>query len=307
MDRDTSPFWSLSTKNLLDAFCRRPQGSVYITGPANSGQTAALKYLVDNITGSKPSLNPIEQLIGPSSNFEPQPPQSQSFKVEAIQALVQRLSLAPPDPDNPYLVVIDNFDLIALGSQNILLKHLEEPGRQTSFLISASGSPGKVLPTIVSRCQPIQLRRPTKQETMDWVRTNWPELDPGLAEEAYAKADGWPAGIQELVDHPEDSPISRQIDQAKQFLKAGDGPAGRLAFIQKLPGDEKQKLGDLIAGLKRTSRGALASLASRNRAADARVWQRRVVEFDRLEKLLEAGSSPAAVGLALSLFEQARD
>ncbi len=304
MNQDSSLLWPLVIKNLFDAFCHRPQGSVYITGPPRSGRTTALKYLVEQITVGQTNLNPIEQLIGPSSNFDPQPPDPQSYRIDSVQRLVQRLSLAPPDPNRPYLVVIDNFDLIALNVQNVLLKHLEEPGRQTSFLIAASEAPGRVLPTIVSRCQPIQLRRPSKSEVLSWIQVNWPAIDSTQAEQAYTKADGWPAAISELIDQPEESLINQQINQAKQFLDAGDGPAGRLAVIQKLPGDERQKLENLIAGLRRTSRGALTSLASRNQATGAKVWQQRVVEFDRLGKLLESGASPTAVGLALSLFDQ---
>ena len=306
MNQGSSLLWPSVIKSLFDAFCHRPQGSVYITGPPRSGRTTALKYLVEQITAGQTNLNPIEQLIGPSSNFDPQPADPQSYRIDSVQRLVQRLSLAPPDPNRPYLVVIDDFDLIALNVQNVLLKHLEEPGRQTSFLIAASEAPGRVLPTIVSRCQPIQLRRPGKSEVLSWIQVNWPAIDSAQAEQAYSKADGWPAAISELIDQPEESLINRQINQAKQFLDASDGPAGRLAVIQKLPGDERQKLENLIAGLRRTSRGALTSLAGRNQATGAKVWQQRVVEFDRLGKLLESGASPPAVGLALSLFDQPR-
>lgn len=302
-----NPLWSSYTKSLFDSFCRRPRGSLYITGPAKSGRTTALEYLVDQIMTGQNNPNPIEQLIGATQNFDPKDADPKAFKVEPVQNLVQRLSLSPPDPDKPYLVVIDDFDQLGFGAQNVLLKHLEEPGRQTSFLISASEAPGKVLPTIVSRCQPIQLRRPTRPEVLAWAKSSWPQISPQAIEGAYIKADGWPAAVYELLDHPEDSLIDRQIKQAKEFLQADDGPAGRLAAIQKLPGnDDRQKLVDLIAGLRRISRGALASQARQNQAGGAQSWQKRVVEFDRLGKLLDAGCSPPAVGLALSLFDQPR-
>ena len=299
--------WAESTKKLLDAFCRRPQGSVYITGPSGSGRTTVLQYLVGQIIQDKPSLNPVEQLIGPSLKFESQKLEPKHYRLEAIQQLLQRLSLAPPDPENPRLVVIDDFDQIALGSQNALLKYLEEPNQQTSFLITAGTTPGQVLATIISRCQPIEIRRPSRALTLSWLEACWPETSPGMASQIYTMADGWPATIVDLLDEPEQSATQRQIDMAKQFLTADDGPAGRLAVIQELSGsDAGQSLQDLLAGLRRSSRGALANLAAQNQVAEARRWQQRLLIFDRLNKLLESGSSPAAVGLALSLFDQPR-
>ena len=300
--------WSQFTKKLLDGFCSRPQGSVYIVGPPQSGRTTAVKYLVDNLTGGKPSLNPIEQLIGPGSTFEPQPLEDQHYRLEPIQRLLQRLNLAPPDPQSPHLVIIDDFDRIALSSQNVLLKQLEEPGRQTSFILSLTNTPGRVLPTITSRCQPIELRRPKRATVLEWVRSRWPETSEAEANQVYLKADGWPATIVDLLDQPETSLVNRQIGIAKSFLGANDSSAGRLAVIQKLTAETSsdQALQELLAGLVRISRAALAGRAAQNDRNGVNRWQQRLLVFDQLNQTLEAGASPAAVGLALSLFDQTR-
>lgn len=303
-----SLLWSRPTKKLLDSFCRRPQGSIYITGPPQSGRTMAIKYLVDNLTGSKPNLNPIEQLAGPGSSFDPQAVEARHYRLEAVQQLLQRLSLAPPDPDSPYLVIIDDFDRIGLASQQALLKQIEEPGRQTNFIISASNAPGRVLTTIISRCQPVEIRRPDRTETLAWIRDRWPDLTETEAAEAYLKADGWPAAVVDLLEQPETSVINRQIEAAKRFLAVDDGPAGRLAEIHRLTTEvgNDQALRQLLAGLTRSSRAALAGQAAQNNRRGADHWQQRLLIFDRLSQNLESGVSPAAVGLALSLFDQAR-
>ena len=308
MDLSDGLLWSQSTKKLLDGFCSRPRGSVYITGPAKSGRTTAVGYLVDKLTKGKPSLNPIEQLNGPSSIFEPQMLEPQHYRVEPIQQLIQRLNLAPPDPQTPHLVVIDDFDRIGLGSQNILLKQIEEPGRQTSFILAATNLAGRVLPTIISRCQPIEIRRPGQVETLDWIQARWPDTTESEVDQIYLKADGWPAAIVDLLDNPETSVVKRQIEAAKHFLATEDGPAGRLIAIQKLTAEvgNDQALHQLLAGLIRSSRAALGRQAAQNNRDGVNRWQQRLLTFDQLNQTLEAGASPAAVGLALSLFDQPR-
>lgn len=300
--------WSQPTKELLDAFCRRPQGSIYITGPAQSGRTTAIRYLVDSLTKGGPNLNPIEQLSGPGPAFDPQAVEDRHYRLDAIQLLLQRLSLAPPDPASPYLVVIDDFDRIAPVAQQALLKQLEEPGRQTSFILSASNAPGRVLATIISRCQPVEVRRPGRAETLAWVQARWPELAEAEAEAVYLKADGWPAAIADLLDQPETSAVSRQIEAARRFLLAGDGPAGRLAEIHRLTNetDADRAVRQLLAGLIRSSRAALAGQAAANDRQGTGHWQQRLLVFDRLQQDLDAGAGAKAVGLALSLFDQPR-
>ena len=307
MNNHQPMLWAQSTKKLFDGFCRRPQGSIYITGPPHSGRSSAIKYLVDKLTGGRPSLNPIEQLAGPSSTFEPQESDPQHYRLETIQRLVQRLSLAPPDLQSPHLVVIDDFDLISLSSQNALLKCLEEPGRQTSFILAASNLPGRVLTTIISRCQQVEIRRPTQTETLDWIRHRWPTVDDTEASQTYLKADGWPAVIVDILDLPEASVVNQQIAAARQFLGAEGGPAERLIVIQKLTGDEAAlTLQGLLSGLRRNSRAALTHLAAQNEVGQVDRWRQRLLTFDQLDQTLEAGASPAAVGLALSLFDQPR-
>jgi len=56
-------------------------------------------------------------------------------------------------------------------SANALLKCLEEPGAR-SFFILVTDQPGRLLPTIRSRCQKIEFPVPQKEEAIRWLQAN---------------------------------------------------------------------------------------------------------------------------------------
>lgn len=56
-------------------------------------------------------------------------------------------------------------------SANALLKCLEEPGARTFFLL-VTDQPGRLLPTIRSRCQKIEFPVPQKEDAMRWLQAN---------------------------------------------------------------------------------------------------------------------------------------
>ncbi len=74
-------------------------------------------------------------------------------EVRAMQAvLAQTPSLAAWR-----VVIVDSADEMNLNAANSLLKHLEEPPPQTIFLL-VSHAPGRLLPTIRSRCRVLRLQ-----------------------------------------------------------------------------------------------------------------------------------------------------
>jgi DNA polymerase III subunit delta' len=59
--------------------------------------------------------------------------------------------------DNWRIVIVDTADDLNRNAANAILKILEEPPKRAMFLV-LSHSPGKLLPTIRSRCLPLKLR-----------------------------------------------------------------------------------------------------------------------------------------------------
>lgn len=75
--------------------------------------------------------------------------------IEEIRSLQEKIKLKP-FREKVKAVLIDKAENLTPEAQNALLKTLEEPPEKT-LIILASPDPGFLLPTIVSRCQLIQL------------------------------------------------------------------------------------------------------------------------------------------------------
>src|SRR5437867_1264411 len=75
------------------------------------------------------------------------------ISVEQIRELVMGAALRPYEGRNK-VFIIDPADALSPGGSNSLLKTLEEPARDTTFIL-ISRTPDILLPTIRSRSQPI--------------------------------------------------------------------------------------------------------------------------------------------------------
>ncbi|MBI1265486.1 MAG: DNA polymerase III subunit delta' [Alphaproteobacteria bacterium] len=102
--------------------------------------------------------------------------------------------------------IIDSADELNTNSANALLKTLEEPPRRGLLLLIVN-APGRVLPTIRSRCRTLALRPPPVDDTARWLAERH-GVAPDEAARAAALADGAPgralvlaaSGAAELKD-----------------------------------------------------------------------------------------------------------
>jgi DNA polymerase-3 subunit delta' len=104
--------------------------------------------LVD--AGTHPDLVVLERLVKEKKKGD-EPSLARNITVDQIRGLSQFLHLAPSMASRR-VVIIDSADELERGAANALLKNLEEPPRGTIFLL-VSHAPGRLLPTIRSRCR----------------------------------------------------------------------------------------------------------------------------------------------------------
>jgi DNA polymerase III subunit delta' len=108
--------------------------------------------------------------------------------VDDVREIAAFLHLTPAE-GGWRVVIIDGADAMNRSAGNALLKILEEPPRRALLLLVAH-SPGKLLPTIRSRCRQIKLSPPSPANLRTLLGRYAPELSDADAAAIAALADG---------------------------------------------------------------------------------------------------------------------
>ncbi|WP_232492169.1 AAA family ATPase [Novosphingobium kaempferiae] len=122
-----------------------------------------------------------------------------NITVDQIRAMIRRLATKPTFGDRR-AIVIDPADDMEKGAVNALLKALEEPPVGTYFLLVAH-QPGRLLPTIRSRCRVLRFAALGTDELDAVIRRDAPQADAAARASAIAAAQGSPGIALDIVEH----------------------------------------------------------------------------------------------------------
>ena len=100
--------------------------------------------------GAHPDFKLLQRL--PRDEKKPEQGLSRSIRVDQVRELDHFLGVKPTYSDRRVVMIDTADDLERPGASNALLKNLEEPPAGTVFLL-ISHAPGRLLPTIRSRCR----------------------------------------------------------------------------------------------------------------------------------------------------------
>lgn len=139
--------------------------------------------------GSHPDYRELIRL--PKDADKPGQDLARSIPIGQVRAL-QPMFATTPSMSPRRVILIDSVDdLERPGASNALLKNLEEPPAGTIFLL-ISHSPGRLLPTIRSRCRRLRFD-PLEDATMaDILRTQLPDARDDEIEALVRAGDGSP-------------------------------------------------------------------------------------------------------------------
>lgn len=102
---------------------------------------------------------------------------ARNIRIDQVRELQRRLAVRPSLAPRR-VIVFDSVDLLERSGANALLKSLEEPPADTIFLLVAH-NPGKLLPTIRSRCQLLRFAPLEDEAMLDVLRAARPGLSDG--------------------------------------------------------------------------------------------------------------------------------
>lgn len=121
--------------------------------------------------GSHPDYRELARL--PKDADKPDENLARSITIAQVRTL-QPLFATKPSLSERRVVVIDAIDDLERAGANALLKNLEEPPAGTIFLL-ISHSPGRLLPTIRSRCRLLRFEKLDDAEVASVLRAELPD------------------------------------------------------------------------------------------------------------------------------------
>ncbi len=121
-----------------------------------------------------------------------------NITIDQIRQMQQRLNTRPT-LGSRRVVIIDPADDLEKSACNALLKSLEEPPQGTFFLLVVH-RPGRLLPTIRSRCRVLPFRALGPEEMATVLAREAPQSDGAARAAAIAEAAGSPGVALEFVE-----------------------------------------------------------------------------------------------------------
>ena len=250
--------------------------------------------------GSHPDFKRLERL--PKDKSEDL---ARSISVDQVRAL-QPLFAVTPSLSSRRVILIDAIDDLERAAANALLKNLEEPPAGTIFLL-VSHAPGRLLPTIRSRCRLLRFERLDETDTRAILELTLPDAAAAEIDTLTRVADGAPGSAVRFAGL-DISGLDAAIDR---LARQGDASNGlRTALARTLSGKAAQaryeafldRAPSRIALAAKSSRGDIGATVALWRQArsiaDAAVRlsldpQATVFELAGLVARLAPGASPA--------------
>ena len=141
-----------------------------LSGQSNTDISPEDPIFLRMVAGSHSDLLVVEPLFDPKKEEF-----AQEINVDQAREIVEFLSLTPGE-GAWRVVIIDSIDALNTNAANAILKILEEPPPQ-AILLLISHNPGRLLPTIRSRCRFLPLKTLNEEQFLQIMRFVNPEIE----------------------------------------------------------------------------------------------------------------------------------
>ena len=146
---------------------------------------------------------------------------ARNITIDQVRGVIRRLHLSLSLGDWR-VIIVDAVDDLETDGANALLKTLEEPPAKTLFLL-VSHSPGRLLPTIRSRCRILRFQPVERDVMASWLHEQRPMLDAAEVRAVAGASGGVPGKALSLID----SDVAAMEKKLLAIATSGD-PGNRL-------------------------------------------------------------------------------
>lgn len=197
-----------STEKTVAAYIKNPPHALLITGPSGVGASTL-------------GLSIARQLSKTVITVLPEKEETVDLEKGIISvAAVRKLYEQTRTKIDSRVVVVDYAERMAATAQNAFLKLLEEPIPGTMFIL-VTHEPTKLLPTILSRIQRLDMLPITEQQSIAFL-DEYSITDQTKRTQLLYMAEGLPAELTNLLKRPEYFEQSASIVRDAKIFLQGD-------------------------------------------------------------------------------------
>jgi DNA polymerase-3 subunit delta' len=192
-----------------------------------------------------------------SENDASEKKEKKSIAIEDARSAIEGLAIGSHRGGNRVILVYP-LEMLRADSANTLLKSLEEPPKNTIFILLADRL-DRVLPTIRSRCRLLSAPRPDRLIGLDWLRNKLTTV-PGLQisdadiESIYDEQGGAPYAVFDslIARHNKDEKDELAIAiQASRYLLQAMSQGARINWLDAADKTQKARYSALLATMQR--------------------------------------------------------
>jgi DNA polymerase III delta prime subunit len=267
-----------TTSDLITRFVKKPSHCVLLSARLGSGKLFVAQHLASQLLGIS------ELKLSDHPYYLQEGPVNSTITITTIRNLKGFMQLRTTG-SRPIrrIVVIEQAEMMTQEAQNALLKLLEEPPLDSVIILTAS-QPQKLLSTIISRVQVIPLKKPPKDEVINYFTRSYPKE---AVIKAYYMSDGRIGLMWALLAAKDGHPIAGSIQRAKKLLQSSTYE--RLLEVNNL------STGDIrlfLASLYSVAHAALAVALEKKNQSMIEQWYLRCKVIHEAEKQFDQGSQP---------------
>jgi DNA polymerase-3 subunit delta' len=192
-----------------------------------------------------------------SDGDAPEKKEKKSISIEDARSAIEGLSIGTHRGGNRVILVYP-LEMLRADSANTLLKSLEEPPKNTIFILLADRL-DRVLPTIRSRCRLLSAPRPDRTSGLNWLRNQLNSIQGMKVSDAdiesiYDEQGGAPYAVLDslIARHNKDEKDELTIAiQASRYLLQAMSQGARINWLDAADKTQKARYSVLLATMQR--------------------------------------------------------